>query len=243
MMFLSSSSLTSVVLSQVKFKLSAYNGLIYSLIILQLMGILFATGGASSGTSINNISISLNISSIDSGFIFVALLAISVGNLITTKAYRYDDFSFVATRLSSNIANSIVLLIFSCYAGVTTYFTGYLMRIFLTYNSNNEIVVGSSILNDPINSLLTILAMIIVLWLFSSIGYIAGTLFQLHKLLFFGAVVMSFMLFMTKTWIRISGAIFVENGSLLILAIKIFSITILLFAISTTISNRLGVRS
>ena len=242
MMFLSNSSLTSVVLSQVKFKLKAYNGLIYSLIILQLLGILFATGGSSSGTSISNISISLNTSSIDSGFIFVSLLAISVGNLITTRAYRYDDFSFVATRLSSSIANSIVLLIFSCFAGVTTFFSGYLMRIFLTFNSENEIVGGSTILNDPINSLLTILAMIIVLWMFSSIGYIAGTLFQMHKLLFFGALVIIFMLLMTKTWIRISGAIFVENGSLLILALKIFGITILLFATSTAISNRLGVR-
>jgi len=242
-MFLSNSSLTSVVLTQVKFKINAYSGLVYSLIILQLMGILFATGGYSSGTSMNNISINLNISSIDSGFIFVSLLAISVGNLITTKAYRYDDFSFVATRLSSNIANSIVLLIFSCFAGVTTFLSGYLMRIFLTFNSNNEIVEGSTILNDPINSLLTILAMIILLWMFSSIGYLTGTLFQKNKLLFFGVLVIVVMLMMTETWRRLSESIFVENGSLLLLTIKIFGITILFFATSSAISNRLGVRA
>lgn len=243
MMFLSNSSLAGVVMAQVKFKLNAYNGLIYSLIILQLIGILLASGASSSGTSINNTSISLNISSIDMSFILVSLLAISVGNLITTKAYRYDDFSFVATRLSSNIANSIVLLIFSCFAGVTTFFSGYLMRIFLTFNSNNEIVEGSTLLDDPINSLLTVLATIILLWMFSSVGYIAGTLFQKHKLLFFGALVIIVMLLMTKTWVTILESIFVENGSLLILAIKIFGITILLFATSTAISNRLGVRA
>lgn len=243
MMFLSNSSLTSVVLSQVKFKLNAYNGLVYSLIILQLLGILFSTGGSSSGTSINNTSISVNISSIDMGFVFVSLLAISVGNLITTKAYRYDDFSFVATRLSSNIANSIVLLIFSCFAAVTTFLSGYLMRIFLTFNSNNEFVEGFTILDDPINSLITILAMIILLWMFSSIGYLAGILFQTHKLLFLSVVVLIVMLLMTDTWRRISEAIFVENGSILILASKIFTITILLFAISAAISNRLGVRT
>ncbi|MEK5208641.1 hypothetical protein [Psychrobacillus sp. FSL H8-0510] len=242
MMFLSNISLTSVVLSQVKFKLSAYSGLIYSLIILQVLGILFATGWSSSGTSINNISINLNISSIDSGFIFVSLLAISVGNLITTRAYRYDDFSFVATRLSGNIANCIVLLIFSCYAGVTTYFTVYLMRIFLTFNSTNEFVEGPTILDDPMNSLLTILAMIIFLWMFSSLGYIAGTLFQMHKLLFFGALVIIIMVLLTGTWIRISEIIFVENSSLLILVAKTFGIAILIFATSTAISNRLGVR-
>lgn len=242
-MFLSNSSLTSVVLSQVKFKLNAYNGLVYSLIILQILGILFAGEAGGSGTSFNNTSISINISSIDIGFLFVSLLAISVGNLITTKAYRYDDFSFVATRLSSNLANCIVLLIFSCFAAVTTFLSGYLMRIFLTFNSNNEIVEGSTILENPINSLLTILAMITLLWMFSSIGYIAGTLFQKHKLLFFGAIVIIVMLLMTGIWIRISESIFVENGSLLILIMKIFVITILLFATSTVISNRLGVRA
>ena len=242
-MFLSNSSLMSVVLSQVRFKLNAYSGLVYSLIILQLIGLLFSTGWSSSGTSINNISINLNTSSIDSGFIFVSLLAISVGNLITTRAYRYDDFSFVATRLSSNIANSIVLLIFSCYVGITTYFSVYLMRIFFTFYSNNVFVEGPTILDDPMNSLLTVLAMIIFLWMFSSIGYIAGTLFQLHKLLFFGVIVIILMLMMTGTWIGISETIFVENSSLLILTSKIIGITLLIFAISTAISNRLGVRT
>ena len=149
----------------------------------------------------------------------------------------------MATRLSSNLANCIVLLIFSCFAGVTTFLSGYLMRIFLTFNSNNEFVEGSTILENPINSLLTILAMITLLWMFSSIGYIAGTLFQKHKLLFFGAIVIIVMLLMTGIWIRISESIFVENGSLLILVMKIFVITILLFATSTAISNRLEVRS
>ena len=114
-----------------KFKINAYNGLIYSLIILQVLGILLGGVAGSSGTSIDNTTISLNTSTIDISFIFVSLLAISVGNLITTKAYRYDDFSFVATRLSSNIANCIVLFIFSCFAGVTTYFSGYVMRLIL----------------------------------------------------------------------------------------------------------------
>lgn len=243
MMFLSNSSLTSVVLSQVKFKLNAYSGLIYSLIILQLIGLFFSSGWSSSLNSINNTSISLKVSSIDSGFIFVSLLAISVGNLITTRAYRYDDFSFVATRLSSNIANCIVLLIFSCYGGVTTYFSFYLMRIIYTINSTNEFVVGPTILDSPMNSLLTILAMIIFLWMFSSLGYIAGTLFQKHKLLFFGAVVIIIMLLLTGIWIRISEIIFVENSSLLILVAKTFGIAVMIFATSIAISSRLEVRS
>lgn len=244
MMFLSNSGLTSVVLSQVKFKLNAYNGLIYSLIILQVLGILFGGVAGSSGTSINNnITISLNTSTIDISFIFVSLLAISVGNLITTKAYRYDDFSFVATRLSSSIANGIVLFIFSCFAGVTTYFSGYVMRVFLRVKSNGEFIESSSIFNDPLSFLLTIVAIITMLWMFSSIGYLAGTLFQKHKLLFFGAVVIVVMLLMTGNWVRISASIFVENGSLLILAIKTIIIAILFFATSTAISNRLEVRT
>ncbi|MFJ7827964.1 hypothetical protein [Psychrobacillus sp. NPDC096623] len=242
-MFLNNSSLFSVVKAQVKFKINAYNGLIYSLIILQVLGILLVGVAGSSGTSINNTTISLNTSTIDMGFMLVSLLAISVGNLITTKAYRYDDFSFVATRLSSSIANGIVLLIFSCYAGVTTFFTGYVMRLILRVKSSHGFVDSSSILNDPLSFLLTIVAIITMLWMFSSIGYIAGTLFQKHKLLFFGAVVIVVVLLMTGIWVRISASIFVENGSLLILIMKAIIITVLLFATSTAISNRLGVRT
>ncbi|SDN80431.1 hypothetical protein SAMN05518871_107248 [Psychrobacillus sp. OK028] len=242
-MFLSNSSLFSVVKAQVKFKINAYNGLIYSLIILQVLGILLGGNAGSSGTSINSTTISLNTSTNDVSFILVSLLAISVGNLLTTKAYRYDDFSFVATRLSSNIANFIVLFIFSCFAGVTTYFSGYVMRLILHFKSTSEFVDSSSIFNNPSSFLLTIVAIITMLWLFSSIGYIAGILFQMHKLFFFGAVVIVVMLLMTGTWIRISESIFVENGSLLILIMKVIIITILLLATSTAISNRLGVRT
>ncbi|QUG43167.1 hypothetical protein KD050_08020 [Psychrobacillus sp. INOP01] len=242
-MFLSNSSLAGVVLSQVKFKINAYSGLIYSLIILQLMGILFASGASSSGTSINSISINLNISSIDPSFLFVSLLAISVGNLITTKAYRYDDFSFVATRLSSNLANIIVLLIFSCFAGLTTFLSGYIMRIILTIYSSSEFVGSTGIIEDPIRSLLTILAMITLFWMFSSLGYLVGMLFQKHKLLFFGVLAIFIMLLVSKTWIKILEFIFVENGSLLIFTIKIISITIIFIAASIAISHRLEVRS
>lgn len=243
MMFLSNISLFSVVKEQVKYKINAYNGLIYSLIILQVLGILLGGVAGSSGTSINNITISLNTSTIDTSFIFVSLLAISVGNLLTTRAYRYDDFSFVATRLSSSIANCIVLLIFSCFAGVTTYFSGYVMRLILRVNSSYEFVDSPSILNDPISFLLTILAIIAMLWMFSSIGYIAGTLFQKHKLLFFGAVVIAVMLLIAGIWARVSESIFMENGSLLVLTMKTIVIAISFFVISTAISNRLGVRT
>lgn len=241
-MFLSNSSLTNVVLSQVKFKLNAYSGLIYSLIILQIFGILLASGAGSSGTSINNTSISLNRTSIELGFLLVAFLAFSVGNLITTKAYRYDDFSYVATRLSSNLANIIVLLVFSVFAGITTYLSGYILRI-LMFFFETEFVDSPSIFENPLGTLSIILAMIFILWMFSSVGYLAGTLFQKHKLLFFGVLIAFVVLLISEIWANAYVYIFMENASLLIFTSKIIGITIVLFSLSIVISNRMEVRS
>lgn len=241
-MFLSNSSLASVVMTQVKFKLNAYNGLIYSLIILQLFGILFASGAGGSGTSIMNTSISIDRTSIEAGLLLVSFLAISVGNLMTTKAYRYDDFSYVATRLSSNLANIIVLFIFSVFAGTTTYLSGYIVRI-LMYFFSTELVDSPRVFEDYVGTLSIILAMIFLLWMFSSVGYLAGTLFQKHKLLFFGVLIIFAMLLISKIWITTFAFIFVENGSLLIFTIKVIGVSIVLFAASTAISNRMEVRS
>lgn len=240
MMFLSNSSLSSVVLSQVKFKLKAYNGLIYSLIILQLFGILIASGAGSSGTAIINTSMNLNRTSIEVGFLLVSFLAISVGNLITTKAYRYDDFSYVATRFSSNLANIIILLFFSVFAGITTYLSGYIVR-FLMFFFSTEFVDSPSIFEDPAGTFSIILSMIFVLWMFSSVGYLAGTLFQRHKLLFFAVLIVFVLLLMSKIWVTTYVFIFM-NESLLILTSKMIGITIVLFVASTWISNRMEVR-
>ena len=174
------------------------------------------------------------------GFLLVTFLAFSVGNLITTKAYRYDDFSYVATRFSSNLANIIILLFFSVFAGITTYLSGYIVR-FLMFFFSTEFVDSPSIFEDPAGTFSIILSMIFVLWMFSSVGYLAGTLFQKHKLLFFAVLIVFVLLLMSKIWVTTYFFIFM-NESLLILTSKMIGITIVLFVASTWISNRMEVR-
>ena len=58
--------------------------------------------------------------STDTVFIFVAIWALFIGNVITTKDYRNSNFSFVTNSFSNNFSNIIVLIMMSIFAGVTT---------------------------------------------------------------------------------------------------------------------------
>lgn len=51
------------------------------------------------------------------------------GILITTKAVRYDDFTFVSNRLSSNLANILFLLTASAIGGAAAVTAGFLLKI------------------------------------------------------------------------------------------------------------------
>ena len=52
---------------------------------------------------------------------FTMIWAFIVGALITSKAYRYDDFSFVTSRLSAHLANIGYMVIVSSLGGLTAF--------------------------------------------------------------------------------------------------------------------------
>lgn len=243
-MFLSKSSLGKVVRAQVRFKMTAYTGAVLSLIVVQLIGLIISLNGTGSmGTSIDNISIQVNIVTHDGVFMFVAIWALFVGNLITTKAYRYDDFSFVTTRLSGNIANIIILCMVSVFAGVTTFLSNYLLRVVLLLFGSSSYLKSPGILEDPLSSFLNVMMIIILILTAASAGYFGGMLLQKSKV--FMVLIPAFIIAIpvTKSGQAVLQYVFVENESMLFLLVKLVSITIILFTLAVVTSNRLEVRT
>ncbi|MBD7946294.1 MULTISPECIES: hypothetical protein [Psychrobacillus] len=243
MMFLSNVSLASVVKAQVKFKLQAFIGSFLSLIFIQVLALLLTSSTGTSGTSFNGTEITFNIFTLDGVFVFVAIWAVFVGNLITTKAYRYDDFSFVSTRLSSNIANIIVLMIVSIIAAVTTFLSTYLLRLYQVVFSKVEFIKSPGILNEPGETVMTLLLLFILIWMLTSFGYLLGALVQKHKgfiillpLLFVGLVI-------TSLGQNIIQYFFIVNGDLWSFMLKVLGVTVIFFIISLVAANRWEVRA
>ena len=241
-MFLSNSTLKEVVKAQVKFKMNAYSGAILSLILIQLVGLFLSINGSgSSASGINNTSIQIFWLSNDIIFAFVAVWALFVGYLITTKAYRYDDFSFVATRLSSNLANIIILSMMSIFAAVTTFLSNYLLRVILLLFGSVDYMKSPGILDDPFSSILNIITMMLLILTIAAGGYLGGMLVQNSKVFIFFLPVFILAIPITKFGQTVIQYIFV-NDSMFILIVKIIFLPFILFALGIVSSNRLGVR-
>lgn len=241
-MFLSNTTLGNVVINQVKFKLKAYMGAILSLVFAQIIGIIFSMNGTSTmGSGVNNIQVEVTTITLDALFVLVNIWALIVGNLLTTKAYRYDDFSFVATRLSSNIANIIFLCIVSTFAGITTFFANYILRSIYFLSGKSEYINSPGFLDDPLGSLLTIVVVTIVILVMTAGGYLAGLLIQNSKIFIFLIPVFYLSIIVTKTGQSFL-QLFFENESIMYLIVKLICVIISFFTVAILCSNRLEVR-
>lgn len=243
MMFLSNNTLGKVVKAQVGFKMNAYMSSILSLILIQLVALFFSKDGSNSmETSMNNSSIQVNMVTNDLVFFLVIIWALIVGYLITTKAYRYDDFSFVTTRLSSNLANIIVLCLMSLFAGITTFLSNYLLRIILFLFGELDYLRSSGILDDPLSSILTIIVIIFLVLTIAAGGYLAGILIQNNKVFMILIPIFIVSIPLTKFGKMAIQYSFGNEYLLLTLIVKLISITVIFFALAVVSSNRLEVR-
>lgn len=241
-MFLSNSKLGEVVKSQVKFKLNAYMGTIVTLIFVQLLGLLFSMDGTGTrGVNIDMSTVYVSVVSYDIIFIFVALWAFVIGNSITTRAN--DDFSFVTTRLSSNLANIIFLCLMSVFAGVTIVLSNYLLRIILLLFGNQDYMENPSILGASLNSIISMVVMIILILIVSAVGYLRGILVQHNKIFSILLPFLIFVLLVTKSGQSAIQYIFIENTSMVVLVVKLICLSGVVFIFAILGSNRLGVRS
>lgn len=243
MMFLSNRTLGEVVKVQVKFKLNSYMSAFMGLIIVQILGLLFSINGTSSmGSSLYNVWVNVSLISNDLIFIFVVILAFFVGHLMTTKAYLYDDFSFVATRLSSNLANIIVLFLMSLFAGATSILTNYVGRVILLLFDKVDYMRSPGLLDDPLSSILNFMVVTVLILTVASSGYLVGMLTQKNKLLLLLLPVIVIGLMMAELWPTVLSFLFYENVSIWVLLVKLLVLTITCFALAIFFSNRLEVR-
>lgn len=243
MMFLSNRTLGEVVKVQVKFKLNSYMSAFMGLIIVQILGLLFSINGTSSmGSSLYNVWVNVSLISNDLIFIFVVIWAFFVGHLMTTKAYLYDDFSFVATRLSSNLANIIVLFLMSLFAGATSILTNYVGRVILLLFDKVDYMRSPGLLDDPLSSILNFMVVTVLILTVASSGYLVGMLTQKNKLLLLLLPVIVIGLMMAELWPTVLSFLFYENVSMWVLLVKLLVLTITCFALAIFFSNRLEVR-
>jgi hypothetical protein len=248
MMSLNEVQTAEIVKRQIGYKWRAYTGVFTSLVIIQLLGVLFSlngTGAMSSGRTGYDISISYFTADIVIGFtIFWGFIT---AFLLTTKAYREDDFAFITNRKSSTFSTIIYLFILCSIASITALLSSFLLKdvAFILLPGEEKLLLSG--IESPGMWISGILATLLLVFMFSSMGYLAGMIIQWNKMfvillpiLLFG----SMFLFSKGDYpIQVQFFTFIfEESSFPIFTVKTIAFSAIFYSLATLVSNQLEVR-
>ncbi len=242
-------TMTEVIKKQYAYKMRAYIQVFVSLIFLQLLAVLFSLSGVGSmGSSDGMVETEVRYYSADFVEVFTMLWGFISAVLITTKAYRNDDFMFITSRVTSNLSNMLFLLTASFIGGITAILSSYLLKLIVNLFISDYFIKGTPVLSVSSEILLGLFSAFLYIFLFSMLGYLAGTLVQLHKS-FAGLLPAAFLgsLFLDTADGR-SGVFahvfqfYHSESSILLFTVKIMVTALVLFLASAWLSNRLEVR-
>ncbi|MGM0876247.1 MAG: hypothetical protein ACQEWV_16120 [Bacillota bacterium] len=248
MMYLTEVKLFDVVKKQFMYKVKAYLSVFSSLLIIQAIGILLSTNGSSSfGTGSNGLSLEMSLYNGNIIIIFTMLWAFISAIIITSKAYRNDDFVFISNRLSSNLSNIGFLLLASIVGGITCMLSGVLLKVVMYFMLDDRNVIGTLISFQEI--MLGIIVSIFYLFILTSSGYLVGMLVQLSRwfsvllpTLFFGYVFLGVNKNGEAPLIVETVKFYVEEASISLFLLKVIVSASFLFYISIILSNKMEVR-
>ncbi|MEG0259078.1 MAG: hypothetical protein RR651_04320 [Lysinibacillus sp.] len=168
MMSLSEVKFSTAVRKQVKWKLRSFSQALLTLIFLQLFFTMLTMDSTSSfGTSNSFFELSIKSFTLDLILIITCIWGLITGLLISTKAYRFDDLAIVASRTTSSVANSIVLVIFSAFGTFTIFAAFYIQVARLSLFGDKAIIYETHSM-----TLDTILFCFSLLLLSTAIGYV-----------------------------------------------------------------------
>ena len=248
-MSLTKVSLWEIVKRQYAYKLKAYIQVFMSMVIVQLIAILFSQGSsgmmASSGGLID---LELRYYSADTVVGFTILWGFITAILITTKAYRNDDFILVTNRLSSNLSNALFLLTASIVGGITSMLTTFLVKIIVFIFKSSFLIISPVNLAGVMDLLIGTGVTTLYILLFSAIGYMVGTLVQLSRafavvlpVIFVGGLILDGLRGQDGVIAALVKFFFMETSFVLFI-VKVLAAAVLMFCGAFILSNKMEVK-
>ncbi|WHX41365.1 hypothetical protein QNH36_04185 [Mesobacillus sp. AQ2] len=248
MMSLTKINLWDIVKKQFRFKLKSYRGMFTSLMILQIIGILFSLAGeGGGGGSTENFSYDMKNYSGNIVLAFMMIWAFISAIVVTTQAYRFDDYAFVANRMSSHIANILFLAWASVIGGVTFLLASQSLKLSVLFLQEREFIESQRL--STLQMAEGLAGTILYLFLFTALGYLVGMLVQRNRIfiiilpaLFFGSIFINVFVGSESTLVIDIGQIFVKETSLLLFLLKVLFTSAIAFGSAILISDSLEVR-
>ncbi|WP_127484977.1 hypothetical protein [Neobacillus mesonae] len=250
MMSLTKVSLREIIKQQYAYKLKAYSQVFMSLVIIQVFAILFSQGGsAMMGSSGGLIDLELRYYSSDVVIAFTLLWGFITAILITTKAYRNDDFIFVTNRLTSNLSNMLFLLTASVIGAITALMSSFIVKIIIVLFKSEVFINGTASAAGGFDLIIGFFATLLYIFLVSALGYFVGTLIQLSRVfafvlpvLFVGGLILDGMIGQAGIVAGMFTFFFLEEVFIFFI-VKSLITAGLLFTGAFILSNRMEVKS
>lgn len=241
-MSLAEVSLSSIIFKQYIYKLKGNSGLVYTLIIAQLFGLLLSMGpksGMSSGDEVLHVSVK-TFSGDTTVFLSFAWIIV-IAAILTTKQYQNMEFSLVTNRVSSSLSNIMFLLTCSSFAGITSTLMSVLYRVIMVFTSDQASVIfnGTITTNDL---LLGILVSSLYMILLAAVAYLVRLIIEVNKM--FAIIVPVVFIGLLTTNTQFFGDVikfYVLENSLALFTLKVLITAIILFGMSVLLSNRMEV--
>lgn len=240
---------SEIVKKQLLLKLKANIDAFSSLVWIQLLAILFSLGGVGmQGFHSDGISISIKYFSADMVIAFTMIWGLVSAITITTKPYRYFDFSFVTNRVTSSLSNIIYLALASVIGGVTAMLAKGLLIIIGSFFLDFQLLNFYSQPFHIRDFLIGIMTAVQYIFFISSIGYFIGTLVQVSRLfivaipvLLVGSMFIDGIMGQEPIAIKTLEFYFLEP-TFILFTVKVLISSVLFFAPSISILNRMEVR-
>ncbi|ODA39874.1 hypothetical protein [Desulfosporosinus sp. BG] len=234
-------NLLSISCKQYFYKLKAYSSLVHSLIIVQLIALLFSMGGVlrmSGGNGELSVSVKSYNSNIVIVFSFLWIMFIAVQ--LNSKPYKKVELPLVTNRLSGNLSNIGCLVTTCLFGGITSSLVGVLLRLITNSTfDRSQIVFNTFFFTDL---LLGMFVAILYMLLFSAFGYFIGVLAQLNVA--FIIIIPAVILGVLRVYTDFSQSVFkffAFEVSLTIFVLKVIITSTFLFGISIFLSNGMEV--
>ena len=183
-MYLNEPTLADIVKKQFHFKLNANAASFSAFVLLQVAAIFMALVGSSHSfyySSDESVALVVTLSN-DMNVGLAMVWALFLGIMLTTRIKQSESFSFVTTRLSSNLANFQFMLFASLVAGISAALAGPTIKLLGFLKHGEMVVYSTTLVQNPSDFLVRILTAIAYVLLLFMIGYFIGSLVQLNKI-------------------------------------------------------------
>lgn len=221
------------------YKVHAHYSMFSTMVMMQLIGLIFSIGGENYGIGTSHIELDMKVSSGSIVIAFTFFWIFIMAMMMTMRPAKSMMYTFITNKRINHLSNLLFIVFLSMIGGVSSYLLGFFIKLvtFLLYGSENILFVERVMLKEAI---LGIAVTILYMLLISSIGYFLGEIFSLHKIFIvvIPVVFAGFLIVFHESMIEPLFSFFTEENHFIIFTIRVLFVVSILFLIAFQLDRR-----